>query len=188
MGTYWNTPACHRATVAVDTPRPFIDPVPHFQNVYASSAAGELLEYTRLPDGSWVAVDLTVLSGGQRIALSPRPVVEPVTANQAVYAETPADHSIEFIRLPSGAWTDRDLFPNGGQPQVNGSPVPFTDGATPTLFVRSSRAIVEFSRKPDGNWTWAFLPGPPIGGDPAPFVDPVTHLLNVYYSNSVGAL
>ncbi len=190
------TNAAHGVAVT-GTPEPFVDPVTGFENVYVTSTTGHLIEYTRLADGSWITLDLSVVSGLSALSNvtveTPRPFVDLAAGVQTVFAAGRGGQLYEFARRLNGSWGYLNVAALPGQPQISGDPVPFDDnigGSREYLFYDSAGGQMwESSEQPNGSWTPFDISqsagGPYVDGTPEPFVDPVTHLLNVYYDSSL---
>ncbi len=179
--------AVYRATTVAGTPQPFVDPLTGFQNVYARTPSGDLIAYTRLPDGSWITADFTKTYRLPTIASDALPFVDPLTGFQNVYGTSGAGHVLEYTRLPPGNWTAVDLTSMWHGPAVIGETVPFTDPLThfQNAYVRTGGGdLAAYTRLPDGSWIAADFTAryglPQIFSDAQPFVDPATGFQSVY--------
>jgi hypothetical protein len=199
LASHWTTldvtNAAHGVAVT-GTPEPFVDPVTGFENVYVTSATGHLIEYTRLADGSWITLDLSVVSGlGANLAFAgtAQPFVDLATGVQTVFATSRGGQLYELARRLNGSWGALDVSSLPGQPQVGSDPIPFDyniGGSTEHLFYDSTAGQMwESIEQPNGSWTPSDITqmagGPYADGTPEPFVDPLTHLLNVYYDSAL---
>jgi len=190
------TNAAHGVPV-MGTPEPFVDPVTGLENVYVTSTTGHLIEYTRLADGSWITLDLSVVSGLSAIHNlvllgTPQPFVDLAVGVQTVFAAA-GDQLYELARRLNGSWGYLDVSLLPGQPLINSDPIPFDyniGGSKEDLFYTStSGQMWESTEQQNGSWTPSDITqmagGPYADGTPEPFVDPVTHLLNVYYDSAI---
>lgn len=177
------------------TPQPFTDPVSQNQIVFGKGTGGDVIQYARLPSGSWTAFDLTRSSGGPTVAASPQPIVDPLTHLLAVYSSAISGHLTEYARFPDGSWKALDVTAAFGGPSLFGSAAPFVDPLTGFQNVYATGVnfhLIEYTRIADNTWINADLTalwgGFTIGLDPKPFVDPVTHFQNAYVTTQSGHL
>ncbi len=180
--------ATFQATAVVGTPQPFVDPLTGFQNVYARTSSGDLIAYTRLPAGNWIAADFSAIWSLPKIASDAEPFRDPLTGFQNVYGTTGSGHVVEYTRLPPGNWVAVDLTFRYNGPTAIGETIPFTDPLTHFLnaYIRTGPRA-----------TWRRTPGcrpgtgsaptsPPCTGCPpssathSPLVDPATGFQSVY--------
>jgi len=170
---------------------PVVDPLTGFQNAYAITQVGHMIEYTRVPDGRWITLDITATFHLPDTAGAPHPFTDPVSQNQIVFGRGTGGDVIQYARLSSGSWTAFDLTRSAGGPTVTVSPQPTVDPLTHLLAVYStaiSGHLAEYARFPDGSWksldVTAFFGGPPLLGGAEPFVDPLTGFQNVYATST----
>lgn len=166
-------------TITAD-PAPFQDVVTGRQEVYATTAAGHLVEYSRQAT-RWTTLDLTTTFTGPAIFNEPAPFLDPTTAYQNVYGSTRSGDLVEYTRLPGGNWITVDITGFYGGPNVVGDPAPFTDPVThfQNVYVTTTDShLAEYTRLADGQWTsvdlTAVYQGAPVPSSPAPFVDPIS--------------
>lgn len=141
-------------------------------------------------------VDLTSLTGIAPLAGQPTLAVSPAGLDQ-VFCVTTTGHLIELTwdpmrRVPFGPviapldlWTRTDLTDFGG-PHVVGTPSIVVNGATTSVFARSTAGdLVEYVNDDRGGRVWSgydlslMAKGPRIGTDPAGFFDPATDEVRV---------
>jgi Domain of unknown function (DUF1906) len=177
----------YRAPAVGGTPEPFVDPLTGFQNVYARTATGDLIAYTRLPAGNWIAADFTSIWGVPKMASDAEPFRDPLTGFQNVYGTTGAGHVVEYTRLPPGNWVAVDLTSRYNGPTAIGETIPFTDPLThfQNAYVRTASGdLAAYTRLPSGSWISADFTTiyglPKIFSDPQPLVDPATGYQSVY--------
>jgi Domain of unknown function (DUF1906) len=177
----------YRAPAVAGTPQPFVDPLTGFQNVYARTTSGDLIAYTRLPAGNWIAADFSTIWGLPKIAGDAEPFRDPLTGFQNVYGTTAAGHVVEYTRLPPGNWVAVDLTSRYNGPTAVGETIPFTDPLThfQNAYVRTgSGDLAAYTRLPNGSWISADFTAryglPQIFSDPQPLVDPATGYQSVY--------
>jgi hypothetical protein len=170
----------------IGSPVPFVDPLTHFQNVYATTANHHLVEFTRLPAGNWISLDInaafSVTADG---GTTPAPFVDPVTGLQDAYVVGGDGHLDEYTRFADGHWSSYDVTGAAGGPSLRGDPAPWAAEGLPLVYASSATGIIAFRRDPVGKWSAAPVlvsVGGAGTGDPEPFVDPVTSLLNIYAS------
>jgi len=121
---------------------PFTDPFTGFQNVYGTTGAGHVVEYTRLPPGNWIAVDLTSQWRGPAVIGDAVPFTDPLTGFQNAYVRTGSGGLAAYTRLPDGSWIAADFTARYGLPKIFSDPQPFVDPATgyQSVFVRATAA------------------------------------------------
>jgi hypothetical protein len=173
----------------------FVDPVTGLVNVYVTGSQGHLVEYTRMPAGNWVPLDLTAVFRAPTVAGTPQPFVDPLTGFQNVYARASSGDLIAYTRLPAGNWVTADFSSIYGLPRIAGDTAPFTDPLTRFQNVYATTSpghSIEFTRLPPGNWValdlTAVYQGPTAIGETIPFTDPLTHFQNAYVRTASGDL
>jgi len=182
--------AAARGPNIADSPQPFTDPLTGFQNAYATTADGHLVEYTRLPLGNWTSVDLTGVYGGQPVSADPRPFTDPLTGLQNAYVTSQTGDLVEYTRLAAGNWIAFDISAHFGLPTFGSAPAPFAVGTAQVVFGATNGGghLIQFARNSVGSWSAIDVTdaadGPTVTGDPSVIVDPLTHFLNVYDSQA----
>lgn len=118
-----------------DHPAPFTDPFTGLQNVYTTTTDNHLAEYTRLPPGNWISVDLTATYQGAPVPSTPAPFVDPNSGAQIAFSTTSGSHLVEYERQPQGNWRIIDLTASYNGALVPGDPKPTDDPLTGFLNV-----------------------------------------------------
>jgi hypothetical protein len=107
-----------------------VDPLTGYQNVYAETLFGQLVEFTRFPDGSWQSLQIAPSGDTPGISGDPVPYVDGST--QTVFAPWGVD-LVEYVRQPDGSWIKADITAGTGTPQIDGTPALIVDPVTHLL-------------------------------------------------------
>jgi len=130
----------YRLPVVASDTEPFTDPLTHFQNVYATTGNSHVIEYTRLPPGDWIALDLTSVYRGPGAIGETIPFTDPLTHFQNAYIRTANGDLVAYTRLANGQWISADFTARYGLPVTYSDPQPIVDPMTgyQSVYVRAT--------------------------------------------------
>jgi hypothetical protein len=147
-----------------------------FQDVFARSATGDLVQYVddNLNGRTWNAYDLTQASNGGQIVGDPAAVV---VGGSAIYvlARLASGDLASFTNDGAGGhlWAETDVTTSSGGGAIQADPAVVTSGSVLDVFAEGANGdLVEFSGSGSGGRTWAATDltkasgGPVLSGAP----------------------
>jgi hypothetical protein len=194
-GRVWNA---YDATTGASGPtisgRPSGVQVGSTEEVFARSAAEDLVEYLNNGGSAWSVADLTSAVGGPQIAGSPTAVV--AGSNVDVFAREPSGDLAEFVGTTTSGqqWIADDLSSLPGIGVIQGNVSALVVGTTVDVFADAADGhLVEFTGVGSGTGTWSVTDltnvaaGPTLGGFPSSVLYGSSSI-HVYAVSSAGQL
>jgi hypothetical protein len=139
---------------------------------FGHNAAGELLEFTQSPSGTWKVSNVSELSSGHLTISGAPTAIVTRSGEVCVFADNASGELTDFVEA-GGGWTSGDVSAqSNGDPHISGAPSATTGRAgEPLVFANSpSGELISFAAT--GVWTAndvsGLSPGDPhITGDPS---------------------